>query len=569
MVKYLQLKNWGNIQITLLVTIIQFLFVYYFFGFHYVWVDELFIDLLFKKQVLCVGINEKFLPVFFLLDKLFYFLYESVLTVPWMGIFYIFLLLVSVFNINYLIYSNFNQKFGYQILISFLLILGLFLKLIVYPNYTSTALVVALSTFIIYSIKSEEIVASKGLLFLLFFIFNLGFLLRPPVVLLGCFVFLIIIYVNSGRKVMFRTAYLPIISFLFYFIVGLAIIINQDLSHYVLDYKRSKILDTNIEYDFKKIEDEKLKAFSEAYASWFYADSGIFENVEYIDQMLTHEVKRGFFNKHSNKLSKEIKKISTFYSKEYHQGLNWNIELLIILPLLLLLVGFQIKSSNKKTITFLLNVLLFFLLFLIVLLYKLEYRFFYPILFFALLYNILYHVKHKSILYLILVLFFNLTIYQLISVKITVKESDKENKAITTTLEAIKTTFASETVIFEMLSTTILHNELLSNIELEDNWISISEIQNLGSKGHKEKLSLIFGCPQFTCIAEKATNNKDYVFLFSESRVKIIENYFKFFYNDDINFVKHPNSEDILDVEYSIFNTPTNIHLYYLEYCSK
>ncbi|MEZ5009071.1 MAG: hypothetical protein R2753_13050 [Chitinophagales bacterium] len=558
-------KTKNKWTISALVAMLQIGIVSIFFGFHYGWIDDLFFELLFKQQVLCEGRNDLFFYLFFILSNVYYTLYEIAPDFPWIGISYIAIITAAVTCINHLIFKHYSKPIVTPLLLSFSFFGAFLLPLVVYPNFTSISILLSLSVLLLFTNNFESILASKAKFIVLALLFLVAFLIRPPTAFLASLLFLPFILIDQPKRKIFYIAALPMLVVAIYAISIIPLLNNERAHDIKWDMKRIQILDNNIEIDVAKMDDPKLKAFSAAYLSWFFADSTYFEDFDYIDRMLDYQVETNVIQKYSAKLKSEFSKIFSLYNANYHAHLNWGVEFTLLLVLLISLIVLKVYRSKHQTKTIIAYFLSIIFMILIVLLYKMEYRFFYPILVLLLLHLILSNSDNKWLPKILIVLFTGITLFQIYSNLKAVSESKIEYKKISATLSNLENKLASKYILFDQLSVSILHQDLFHAVRFDDKWIAIKESFNKTSEGHKKQLTSLFGCSDFPCLAEQTIDNEDYLFLFSPHRVRVIEDYYEAFYNRKIKFEILPISKDVIEVEYSIFNFPLDIHLYYLK----
>ena len=551
------LNKWSTIFI---ISTIQILIVGLLFGFHYGWIDDLYLDLLFRKEVLCLGDNRNIFFLFLLTD-LFYFLYDVFPKIPWYGLIYVILILCASISINHLLLNRFKDL-GIALLLSFSFFFAFLLKPYAFANYTFLSILLGLSG-LLNLIHNQTRQHLKDVFFITIFIIAL--LIRPPVIILSSFLLLGFVFFSmktAKENIIYITKIGSLVLGLYLISAGIYLS-NQDFHNYKWDIKRSQILDKNIQIDINSIDDPKLKAFSAAYKSWFFADSAYAENFEYIDKMLEYKQTQTFSSTYAGKLKDELSKVFTLYNKSYHKGLNWGVEFIVILFLTLYLMIISKRSKSKFSPLAYLIAFIFYLV--VILVYKFEYRFFYPILVLVLLHFTLInsYKKHLKILVSLLLIF--LSFYQLLQTTYLVKENKTEYQNINKTLSSLEKELSDKQIIFDQISVSILHNGLLNTKSFNDQWICMKESFNITSKNHKKSLTKKFGGSDFSDIVRKSIDNQDYVFLFSKNRTWIIEYYCNIFYEHKIKFIEHPLSEEIINVNYSIFNFPMDIKLFYLE----
>src|SRR4030095_3000925 len=170
--------------------VLLFILTYLIFGFYFEGIDEIFMSFLLKGDLQPQGGAFEIIHLHKIICYIYSFLYKTIPTMPWFGIFLCLFNLVASVNI-FIIFHQFLSRLFNQYIETLLLVLLyviLILQHIILINFTRTAILLSSSSLILIFqlFYSNKYYRYRWLLIIsLMFMYTLGFMTRPSAAILS------------------------------------------------------------------------------------------------------------------------------------------------------------------------------------------------------------------------------------------------------------------------------------------------------------------------------------------------------------------------------------------------
>jgi hypothetical protein len=523
-------------------SLLSITFVWLFTNLFYGWVDDFWVNLGLKGQIISKPFSN-FDEFYFLIGYMLKKMYLVNPMINWMGYFSLFTLFLLMSNF-YLFFLTLGKKFNIKwipsILISFLLFAIFLYENIYLFNFTRVSVLLIGFSALNLIVATVNNTKNHFLYTLLFFSFFLGIYYRQTSIalLLPLLLVLVLLWVKKSKylflTILFSFTIIPYIFFLINF--------NNNYNDNVVEI--IQILNNSKHPDISIMNSDANTAKAFAMFTWFFGDFNSFD-ASFLSQL---PEKIGFLNK----IKILINESRYLYPEGYCTNLNWFWKSIALFILSVILLFSDLFLTEKKKYPYLhlgFFISMYLILFSISIIYKMEDRALNPV-FLVVLSTQIFLLsfncnKYKFNKYLKITFVSLLVICSIYKLNVYKEISNTKTKEIIAKKMAIKkldSKYKDKTIVTDMFSMTLFHGFLLENtvIPANNTYISYRELWSYFSDDTYAMLKDDYSGETALSFYKYLYKEKckDVLFLQVNFRKDMLEYYFKNVYCEDLKFSK-------------------------------